>query len=54
MKKLYVASLSEEQQAELEELYRKAVLPRLRTRAQMILLSAEKGLNAEEIADIVL
>jgi transposase len=53
MKRLYVPSLSEEHQAELEELYRKTVQPRLRTRAQMVLLSAEKGLNTEEIAEIV-
>jgi transposase len=53
MKKLYVPLLSEEQKAELEDLYRKTVVPRVRTRAQMVLLSGEKGLNSEEIADIV-
>ena len=53
MKKRYVPTLSEEQKDELEALYRKTVIPRIRTRAQMILLSAEKGLNTEEIADIV-
>jgi transposase len=53
MKKLYVPTLSEEQKDELEALYRKTVIPRIRTRAQMILLSAEKGFNTEEIADIV-
>lgn len=53
MKKLYVPSLSKEQKAELEELYRKTVLPRVRTRAQMVLLSAEKRLNSEEIAEVV-
>jgi len=53
MQKIYVPSLSEEQQAELEELYRKTEVPRVRTRTQMILLSAEKRLNTEEIADIV-
>lgn len=53
MKKLYVPTLSEEQKVELEALYRKTRLPRVRTRAQMVLLSAEKGLNSEEIADIV-
>jgi transposase len=53
MQKLYVPSLSEEQKAELEGLYRKTEVPRVRTRAQMILLSAEKRLNTEEIADIV-
>jgi transposase len=53
MKKLYVPSLSEEQRDELDDLYRKTEVPRVRTRAQMVLLSAEKRLKAEEIADIV-
>ncbi len=46
MKKLYVPALSEEQQAELEGLYRKTNVPRVRTRAPMVLLSAEKELIA--------
>ena len=53
MEKLYVPSLSEEQKVELEELYRKTEVPRVRTRAQMVLLSAEKKLKVDEIADIV-
>ena len=53
MKKLYVSPLSEEQKAELEQLYRKTEVPRVRTRAQMVLLSSEKGLIADEIAEIV-
>jgi transposase len=53
MKKLYVPPLSEEQILELEQLYRKTEVPRVRTRAQMVLLSAEKRLTADEIADIV-
>jgi len=53
MKKLFVPSLSEEQILELEQLYRKTEVPRIRTRAQMVLLSAEKKLTADEIADIV-
>lgn len=53
MKKLYVPSLSEEQKDELDDLYRKTEVPRVRTRAQMVLLSAEKKLKADEIADIV-
>ena len=53
MKKLYVPSLSEEQILELEHLYRKTEVPRVRTRAQMVLLSAEKKLTADEIADLV-
>jgi len=53
MEKLYVPTLSEEQIFELEQLYRKTEVPRVRTRAQMVLLSAEKKLKADEIADIV-
>ena len=53
MEKLYVSSLSEEQKVELEELYRKTEVPRVRTRAQMVLLSAEKKLKVDEIAEIV-
>jgi transposase len=53
MKRIQVPPLSDKQQAELEELYRKTEKPRYRTRAQMVLLSAEKRLKAEEIAEIV-
>ena len=53
MQKLYVPPLSEEQVLELEQLYRKTEVPRVRTRAQMVLLSVEKKLTADEIADIV-
>lgn len=53
MKKLFVPSLTEEQILELEHLYRKTEVPRVRTRAQMVLLSAEKKLTADQIADIV-
>jgi transposase len=53
MKRIQVPPLSSKQQAELEELYRKTDKPRYRTRAQMILLSAEKRLKAEDIAEIV-
>jgi len=53
MKRLQVPPLTEEQHTELEELYHKTKTPRLRTRAQMVLLSAEKGYKAEEIAQIV-
>ena len=52
-KAIRIPQLSEEQRAALEQLYRKTKLPRVRTRAQMILLSAEQGLKAEEIAAIV-
>jgi transposase len=53
MEKLYIPSLSEEQKVELDELYRKTEVPRVRTRAQMVLLSAEKKLKVDEIAEIV-
>jgi transposase len=52
-KAIYVPPLSEQQRAELDQLYRKTEVPRVRTRAQMVLLSAEKRLKAEEIADVV-
>jgi transposase len=48
-----VPPLSEQQIDELNQLYRKTEPPRVRNRAQMVLLSAEKGLKAEEIAEIV-
>jgi hypothetical protein len=38
---------------ELNEWYRKTRDPRLRTRAQIILLAAEKQLVAQEIGEIV-
>jgi len=53
MKRIQVPPLTKEQQSELEELYKKTDKPRYRTRAQMVLLSAEKGLKAEDIAQIV-
>jgi transposase len=53
MKPTYVPELTEQQLADLDELYRKTKVPRLRTRAQMILLSAEKQLKVGEIAEIV-
>lgn len=52
MKRVQVPPLTGEQLADLEELYQKTTTPRYRTRAQMVLLSAEKGLKAEEIAEI--
>lgn len=48
-----ITGLTEEQRTELETFYKKTGLPRERTRAQMVLLSSEKGLKAEEIAEIV-
>ncbi len=53
MKPVQVPPLTEEQVAELDELYHTTDKPRLRTRAQMALLSAEKDLKAQAIADIV-
>ncbi len=53
MKRIQVPPLTAEQLIELEELYQKTDKPRYRTRAQMVLLSAEQGLKAEEIARIV-
>jgi len=53
MRRIQVPPLAKEQLTELEELYQKTNKPRYRTRAQMVLLSAEKGLKAEEIAQIV-
>ncbi len=50
---LRVPPLTEGQRAELDALYRTTKKPRLRTRAQMVLLSAEQGLKATEIAMLV-
>jgi transposase len=41
------------QSAHLDRLYRTTKVPRLRTRAQMILLAAEQGLKVPQIAAIV-
>lgn len=53
MKPIRVPGLAPEQLAELEELYRSTRSVRLRTRAQMVLLAAERRLTAAEIAEIV-
>lgn len=53
MERLQVPPLNDKQLSELEELYQKRKVPRYRTCAQMVLLSAEKSLKAEEIAQIV-
>lgn len=50
-KSIQVPPFTEEQLAALEQLYRKTELPRVRTRAQIILLSAEQGPKVEEIAN---
>ena len=46
-------ALSEQQQDDLDQLYRTSKDPRVRTRAHMVFLSAEQGLTAPEIAPIV-
>jgi transposase len=53
MKPIRVPDLAPEQLIELEGLYRSTRSVRLRTRAQMVLLAAERGLTAREIAEIV-
>jgi len=53
MKPIRVPTLAPEQLAELEELYRTTREARLRTRAQMVLLAAERRLTAAEIAEFV-
>ena len=52
MKRIQIPPLNKEQLSELEELYQKTDKPRYRTRAQMVLLSSEKGLKTEEIAQL--
>lgn len=53
MQPIRVPTLSSEQLDALEELYRTTREARLRTRAQMILLAAERRLTAAQIAGIV-
>jgi len=53
MKPIRIPQLAPEQLTELEELYRTTRDARLRTRAQMVLLAAERRLTAAEIAEIV-
>jgi transposase len=53
MKPIRIPALSPEQLDALEELYRTTREARLRTRAQMVLLAAERRLTAAEIAEIV-
>jgi transposase len=53
MRSLHVPSLTPLQSQELDHLYRTTKAPRLRTRAQMVLLSAEQGLTVAKIAAIV-
>ena len=53
MKPIQVPPLTSVQRDELDALYRKTKDPRLRTRAQMVLLSAEQHLKVPEIGRIV-
>ncbi len=53
MKSILIKDLSEESRLDLEKLYHTSKKPRLRSRAQMILLS-HKGYGSSEIATIVL
>lgn len=53
MKPIQLLPISDLQLNELKELYRKTRDPRLRTRAQIILLAVEKHLVAEAISEIV-
>lgn len=53
MKAIKIKDLPVNALQELEELYRSTKLVRLRTRAQMLLLSAEQGLKVAQIAQLV-
>jgi transposase len=53
MRPLHVPPLTPVQRKALDALYRTTKAPRLRTRAQMVLLSAEQGLKVPQIAVIV-
>ena len=50
MQAIKIEKLPEAARQELDKLYRSTKIPRMRTRAQMILLSAEQGLKAAQIA----
>jgi transposase len=53
MRPIHVPSLTPLQGKALDHLYRTTKEPRLRTRAQMVLLSVEQGLKVPQIAAIV-
>jgi transposase len=53
MQPIYLPPLTPLQIEELDHLYRTTKVPRLRTRAQMVLLSAEQRLKIPQIAAIV-
>jgi transposase len=53
MKAISFVALPAQALQELDELYRRTKLARMRTRAQIVLLSAEQGLKAGQIAGVV-
>lgn len=53
MKAIIIRDLPEGAIQELDELYRSTKVARLRTRAQILLLSAEQGLHVAQIAQVV-
>src|SRR5512144_1561055 len=53
MKPIYIPPLADTQRDALDTLYRTTKDPRLRTRAQMLLLSAEQKRKAPEIAELL-
>jgi transposase len=53
MRPISIPPLTPTQHEQLDRLYRTTQVPRLRTRAQMILLAAEQGLKVPQIARIV-
>jgi transposase len=53
MRPIHLPPTTPTQRAELDRLYRTTKVPRLRTRAQMVLLAAEQGLKVPQIARIV-
>ena len=53
MQPLRVKDLSDDEHARLDRLYRTAKTPRVRERAQMILLAVEQAMRAHEIAPLV-
>jgi transposase len=53
MKPIRIPALAPERLAELEQMYRSTRDARLRTRAQMVFLAAERRMSAVEIAEIV-
>jgi transposase len=53
MKAIEIKDLGEQGLQELDDLYRTTKHSRMRTRAQMVLLSAEQGMKATQIAQLV-